>query len=761
MRSGYCSLTKKIKGIVFLKSLFCLFLLLNSLIITAQGTSGRPTIGLVLSGGGAHGIAHLGVIKVMEEAGLRPDYITGVSMGSIIGGLYSLGYSADSLHKLLKKIQWQQILSNRISENQVIFLEKAHFHHSIVSIALSHKKFKFPSGLINGQQFESVLSFYTWPAADINDFSKLPIPFMCLATDILSFRKINFNSGYLADAIRASASVPSIFVPLRIDTMILLDGGLTRNFAAGEVREMGADIVIGSYTGFDNFNEEELQSLQGIVKRIGLSRGLDDFENQKKFVDLLIKPKTDEFSRSGFENVDLIYKKGYEAALPYREYFKKLADSLNRFGAQKPMDYILDKQFYSFDKIEITGNKIYSDLQILGVLDIEPEEKIDKYQIKEKIELLYGNAWFDKVKYRIVPRNDSLILVIDCIEKPQAMFYGSVHYDNSLLFGLILEMSVKNLLTKRSVINVNSFAARFYRFEFNYLQFIDRGEKFGLSADFYSDNTLLPKLKLGGYSGEVISRNFMPGVSINRRFGLNQLMSVSATYENMNLLFSHDSGVSFKKISYYYESAAFKYNINTVDIKHFPDRGTILNIEASISELNLASIQTDSGKVVFKDDKNDLFSFDRFFTVYGNVKYYFSPTRKLTFEIGGDILFISDSASIQNNFYLLGGIEPVNNRSVPVIGFYSNEIPVKKMAGIGTELDMEIFKNFHLNLMANIFLAEDIHPEDNYSFLTGYGLGVGYMSVAGPLRIGLMNGNSNREVYPKKIKGYLSFGYNF
>jgi len=459
MKTRHDTFARDIPKILYLNSLFCLFLFLYPVDILAQESTGRPTVGLALSGGGAHGIAHIGILKVMEEAGLRPDYIAGVSMGSIIGGLYSIGYSADSIHKMLNEINWELILSNKIPENRVIYLEKAHFYHSIISIPISGKKFILPSGLIRGQQLENLLSFYTWPAADIDDFSRLPIPFTCLATDIASFEKIEIKTGYLADAIRASSSVPSIFTPLKIDSLILLDGGLTRNFPASEVREMGAEIIIGSYTGFPPFNEDELQSVQGIMKQIAFSRGLDDFEKQKNLVDLLIKPEVGEFPRNGFENVDSIFQKGYEAAIPFKDYFRKLADSLNRFGAQKPIEDILDKQSYTFDAIEIEGNKIYSDLQILGVLDIDPEEKIDKYQLTDKIELLYGNAWFEKVKYRIVPRNDSLILVIDCIEKPQAMFYASAHYDNSLLFGLILETSVKNLLTQRSVINVNSLVS--------------------------------------------------------------------------------------------------------------------------------------------------------------------------------------------------------------------------------------------------------------------------------------------------------------
>ena len=130
----------------------------------------------------------------MEEAGLRPDYITGVSMGSIIGGLYSLGYSADSLHKIFKSINWKLMLSNKIPENKVIFLEKKHFNNSIISLPLSSRKVILPSGLINGQQVENTLSFYAWPAADINDFSKLPIPFMCVATDIITYKKVDLEN---------------------------------------------------------------------------------------------------------------------------------------------------------------------------------------------------------------------------------------------------------------------------------------------------------------------------------------------------------------------------------------------------------------------------------------------------------------------------------------------------------------------------------------------------------------------------------------
>jgi NTE family protein len=763
MKTYSVSFIKYFSGIVAMNFFCCYFLILNPVNISAQVNTTRPGVGLVLSGGGAHGIAHIGVIKVMEEAGLRPDYITGVSMGSIIGGMYSLGYTADSVQKILKMINWKLVMSNNISENKVIFLEKNNFNNCIISLPLSSRKVVLPSGLINGQQVENTLNFYTWPAADINDFSKLPIPFQCTATDIITYKKVDLATGYLPDAIRASFSVPSVFTPLKIDTLLLLDGGLIRNFPAREIKEMGADIVVGSYTGFRGYKEDGLQSVSGIMKQIAFFRSLKDFEEQKILVDVLVIPETDEFSFFGFENIDSIVRKGYEAALPYKNYFKNLADSLNLIGPQKPIKNILDKQFYTFDKIEIAGNKIYSDFQILGVLNIKPEEKIDKYQLSDRIELLYGKIWFDKVKYRIVPRNDSLVLVIDCIEKPQAMFYASAYYNNSLQSGLVLGLSVKDLFTPRSVININSYISQFYRIKLNAIQFIDRNQIFGMSANLYADNTFIPMLEMRGETGNVISRNFTPGLSINRRLGLNHMMSVSLNYENLDLVLRYDADSRLKNLSYNYISETYDYQANSLDSKHFPGKGTIINISAGTSKLLSGILRTDSSKTVFKGDNPGEFSFDRFYTLFGSFKQYFTATEKLTFAFGADALFItdSDSVSAQNNFFLLGGFESLNKRSVPLIGFHPNEIPVKKMAGIRGELDIEMIQDFHLTLTANIFAVREVNRSKGYSILSGYGLGVGYMSIFGPMRIGLMQGFYNKEDFFRQVKGYIGFGYSF
>jgi NTE family protein len=754
---------KNSKITILIICFFCLLFIFSPGNIIAQKAAKRPSIGLVLSGGGAHGIAHIGVLKVMEEAGLRPDYITGVSMGSIIGGMYALGYSADSLQKIFKSINWKIILSNKIPENKVIFLEKNHFSNSAVSLPLALRKVVLPSGLINGQQVENTLSFYTWPAADISDFSKLPIPFLCVATDIISYSKVILTKGYLTDAIRASFSVPSIFTPIKIDSLLLLDGGLIRNFAATEVMEMGADIIIGSYVGFNGYKADKLQTVSGIMEQIAMFRSLDDFEKEKKFVDVLVKPETTGLSIFGFDNSDSLIHRGYVAALPFREYFKKLADSLNAIGVQEPLKNILVKKDYTFNKIDITGNKYYSKDQIRGVLDLVPGQKVSSSMITERIELLYGKAWFDKVKYRIIPRNDSLILVIDCIEKPQSMLYGAVHYDNSLQSGLIFEISLKNPLTQRSMVNFRSRIGQYFRFDLSYLQFIDKNQTYGLSATLFSDNTLIPMLELRGDRGDVISRNFTSEFSINRRIGLNNMMSISESFENTNLKVRYLSDVSLKNLSFNYVTTACNYQINSLDNKHFPDKGTKFNFSAGTSKLQSASIRTDSSRSVLRWSKYSLFSSDRFYTFHATIDHFYSPTNRTTFSFGGDILITtgSDSISEQNNFHLLGGFESVNKRSIPMIGFQTNEIAVNKLAGFRTSFDIEPVESFHLNIMANLFVVQEAFRSKGYSLLSGVGIGAGYMSIIGPLKIGLMYGNYRRELFFHKIKGYISIGYNF
>ena len=734
------------------------FLTLFQSFTFALQDSERPSIGLVLSGGGAHGIAHLGVIMVMEEAGLRPDCIAGTSMGSIIGGLYAAGYSADTLYKLLKSVNWNEMLSNRMSENWIVYPEKHRFYNSIVSLSISTKKVNIPLGLNNGQQIEKNLSYYLWPVADIGDFSKLPIPFVCNATDIITYQKVDLKNGYLSDAIRASFTVPSVFTPLQIDTLLLLDGGLIRNFSATAVKELGADILIGSYVGVEQYNVERLLTLPGIIGQIAMNKSREDFNEERKFVNLLVRPNVEKFSMADFNNVDSLVMAGYVAALPLKEKFKRLADSLNTFGQQQPVPYILDKNEHTFDKIEISGNKTYSTEQIAGILDINPGQSVHRDYMTEKIDLLYGKAWFEKIKYRIVPRNDSLILAIDCIEKPNAMLYGSGHYDNALQAGLILGFTLKNYPIHRSVIDFNSSLGTFYRVQTDFIQYLGKNQKVGFNFNLFADNTLFPWLAHNNEIGNTFSRNMTYKVGINNYIGLNNMISISGKYNETSLKPDYISINNITNYKYNYLSSEFTFSRNTLTSKYFPEKGLILQFSAEVAKLQSASKYDINVETNIKLNRKS----DPFYILRGSITNY-ATTNNITFGVGGEILYISksDSISEQNNFFLLGGIQSTTKRSVAMTGFHPNQIKVNNIAILRTQMNITLLKDLLLNIMADFAATDNTVSQKQLKFLSGYGLGLGYNSIVGPIKAGVMYGLYENEIRFTPLKTYFSIGYNF
>lgn len=738
-------------------------LLILSIPLFSQQPGKRPVVGLVLSGGGSHGIAHVGVIKVMEEAGLRPDLVTGTSMGSIIGGLYSLGYSTDSLIKILKTMDWDLLLSNNIPQDKIYFPEKKYFNNSAMSLPLSSKKVRLPSGLISGQHIENSLSYYAWPAADIKDFTKFPIPFTCVGADLLTVRKVAMKSGYLADAMRASSAIPTVFSPIKIDTALLSDGGLINNFPAEEAKKLGADILIGSYVGFRPLPENELNTIPGIVQQIGFSRSVEDYNRQKKLIKILVTPIVKPYQILDFKPVDSIVAIGYRAALPFKEQFRKIADSLNRLGNQKPLHNILDKQYYTFDKIEVTGNNIIPDNQVLGLLGITPGEKTGKEKMYNNIELLYGMNWFEKVKYRIEPRSDSLVLVVECTEKPKTMFYGSAHYDNALGSGILMSASVKNMFLQGSEFNISTCIGQFYRADIMASQALGRNQKFVLSADFRTDKTLLPVQSILGETGEWKSVNLSTGIGIDRVLGLNHLLGVSIDLENRFLFPAFVSTADLNHIGYNYLTSELRYQVNSLDNRHFPEHGNLIELRAGVSDMFVADIKTGKNEVDYNQNDPGQFSFKTFYTAKFSIEHYFRMPGSLTISLKSNLLYISrcDSMPSQNNFFSLGGITALNDRSIAMYGYHPSEIAVKQMAGIGIGFDWKLAKDLHLNINGDIAGIREANVSKGYSLLSGYGIGLGYMSILGPVRAGIMEGFYGREIYYNKFKGYLSVGFCF
>ncbi len=202
-------------------------------------------IGLVLSGGGAKGLAHIGALKVIEEAGVKIDYIGGTSMGAIVGALYASGYTADQLDSIFRATDFTNLIQDNLPRSAKTFYEKEDSERYALTLPFDGFKVSVPPAYSGGQNIYNELVRILYHVKDIDDFSQLPIPFVCIATDIETGKEVILNSGYLPEAVMASGALPSLFEPAIIDDKVLIDGGVVNNYPIEKVREMGADIIIG------------------------------------------------------------------------------------------------------------------------------------------------------------------------------------------------------------------------------------------------------------------------------------------------------------------------------------------------------------------------------------------------------------------------------------------------------------------------------------------------------------------------------------
>ncbi|VAW23581.1 putative patatin-like phospholipase, partial [hydrothermal vent metagenome] len=260
-------------------------------------------VGLVLSGGGAKGFAHVAVIKVLEEAGIRVDYVGGTSMGAIIGALYASGYNGNQLDSIIKSINFENILLDDLPRKSKPFYEKESGEKYALSLPIKNKKVGIPRALSEGQSVLNLLTKLTQHVNNISDFNELPIPFLCIATNLETGEQEVLTKGFLPEAVMASGSFPTLLAPVEISGKLLTDGGIVNNFPVDEVRAMGADIIIGVDIQSGLETKEELDSAIKILNQIVGFQIHQANKSKHDNVDVLIKPKVKEFSVVSFDKI--------------------------------------------------------------------------------------------------------------------------------------------------------------------------------------------------------------------------------------------------------------------------------------------------------------------------------------------------------------------------------------------------------------------------------------------------------------------------
>lgn len=396
--------------------LFCLLLIVTSFTTLAAEVA-RPKVGLVLSGGAARGIAHIGVLKALEEQGVRIDAIAGTSMGAVIGGLYASGYSVEELEKLATTLDWQQALSDAPPRKDVPFRRKQDDRDFLVKQKLSFRddgSLGLPLGVIQGQNLSLLLESKLAHTADTRDFDKLPIPFRAVATDIASGEKMVFSRGHLPQVIRASMSIPAVFAPVELDGRLLVDGGMVDNIPVDVARDMGVDLAIVVDIGTPLRDRKQLATVVDVLNQSITLMTRRNSEEQLASLhqdDVLIQPSLAAFGVTDFGRAQDMIDAGYRAA---RALDNRLA-SLRRAEGDTGLAVARSPRQRRpiITAIRVENDSKVSDDVIRYYIRQPLGEPLELDRLQTDMGTLYGLDYFDRVQYRVVHKGDDNTLVIN------------------------------------------------------------------------------------------------------------------------------------------------------------------------------------------------------------------------------------------------------------------------------------------------------------------------------------------------------------
>lgn len=405
-----------------------LFIGLTVLDVSAQ----RKKVGLVLSGGGAKGVAHIGVLKVLEEAGIPVDYIAGTSMGALVGALYSIGYDAQMLDSLVRAQDWTFLLSDKVYRYDLPFSEKAIKEKYLISIPIRNRALAMPSGFVSGQNVYNLFLDLTIGYHDSIAFHHLPVPFRCVASNLVDGKEYVFDRGCLAEAMRASMAIPGAFAPVLKDSMVLVDGGISNNFPADIAKEMGADILIGVDVQAELKNAKGLESVMGVVDQLTSFLGLEKYHENLNLVDLYIKPDITPYSAASFSPsaIDTLILRGETVA---REQWDELIALKEKIGItdeivsqERNTRMKNDLDSVNIGRVIIQGADERDDKWLHSIIRIKDNSRVSFEKIRTAVSKLYGSGAFSRVSFLLTERD----------QKKDLTFVLERGTTNSVNFGL-------------------------------------------------------------------------------------------------------------------------------------------------------------------------------------------------------------------------------------------------------------------------------------------------------------------------------------
>jgi predicted acylesterase/phospholipase RssA len=422
-----------------LRLIFLIFLLalpLQSTQAEEETTVNRPKIGLVLSGGGAKGFAHIGTLKMLDSLKIPVDYIAGTSMGAIAGALYAIGYNGLDIEKLTSRKDWEEIFTDLPPRPELPYFLKEETGKYQLTFGLRGFKPTTPSGLIFGQKISLLFTSLTFPYERVTDFDRLPIPFRCVAVDLVSGNEVVLKGGSLAKAMRASMSIPTVFSPVEWGDSLLVDGGLVNNLPVDVVKAMGADIVIAVDVQSPLLKREKLSTALSTLEQTVTLVGLDRCRENAALADILIVPDIAAFSAADFDNdkVRRIIQRGNLAARQSRPRLVALKEKYRLLCIKDTSAGDICSRSPRIYDIQIASHTSIPFESIYNRLKLTPDDTLNIPQLEARISEMRTSGDFETLSYETIPiSNEYVRLIIRAREKQKPLIKGIAITGNQTL----------------------------------------------------------------------------------------------------------------------------------------------------------------------------------------------------------------------------------------------------------------------------------------------------------------------------------------
>ncbi len=707
--------------------------------LLGQTTIAKPKIGLVLSGGGAKGFAHVGVLKVLEEAKIPIDYIAGTSIGSIVGGLYACGYDAATLEKIVKRQDWNSLLSNEYKPEFVTPFDKSDESRYNVSFPFEQKKLNLANGVLNGQNAMELFTYLTLGFHDVYDFSKLPIPFLCIATDLTTGEEVVLNKGYLPKAMRASMAIPAAFTSAEINGQMLVDGGIVNNYPVDRAQQMGANIIIGVDIMDSLMTPEDLKGIPEVVSQMMNFMGRQKSDKNAKAVDIYIRPYIHDFSAASFkaESAEILIKRGEDAARRVLPQLIHLRDSLHLVAKPRTINHLTKNDTtLVINQIEVTGTDRAKIAFYLGQTGIKRDQHVTLERLRNGISRLYSTGNYEYVNYQLVGKIKKT-LKVEVKERKNNKINAGLHYDSDLRSAMLINITIRNQNFFGSRLSMDAKLSQYPMFSGQYS--IDRGWKPGFYSKLmyvadryyrYGSGKKTAEIEMSLLNLQVATHSFITDAT---RFTI----GTSMDRYKLDAAIGDTSGYKIKNKTYFNLFAKIEHN--RLDKIYFPTKGT--NISGGAKFL----LNNGNNNPILIGD----FSFKRARSVSDRIT--------LLYSINSRIIFGQTESYFHRSF--LGGVQQTNymENNIPFNGLHRMEINTSNIGVARLETRLRMWEKIYISAVGDFGLySEENLLLTNQKTIFGFGLNGAYDSAVGPIELNLSYTSFNKDFIP-----FLSLGYWF